>query len=87
MISCERSSWVSALAGGPARVGGRGEARQDVVVEEVGERPVADVVEQPGDPQRLDDEPLRRDAARRRADERRRAATGRATAPTARPRA
>ena len=49
------------LAGGPAGVGRRRERGQDVVVEEVGERPVPDVVEQPGDPQRLDDEPLRGD--------------------------
>ena len=49
------------LAGRPARVGRRRERGQHVVVEEVGERPVADVVEQAGHPQRLDDEALGRD--------------------------
>ena len=44
------------LAGRPAGVGRRLEGGQDVLVEEVGERPVADVVEQPGHPHRLDDE-------------------------------
>ena len=53
------------LAGRPARVGRRREGGQHVVVEEMGERPVADVVEQAGHPQRLDDEALGRDAARR----------------------
>ena len=74
------------LARRPARVGRRGERRQDVVVEEVGERPVADVVEEPGDPERLDDQALgrRRLAGRERASP---AATGRASGPTARPRA
>ena len=49
------------LAGRPARVGGRREGGQHVVVEEVGERPVPDVVEQAGHPQRLDDEALGRE--------------------------
>ena len=55
------------LAGRPARVRRGGEVDEDVLVEEVGERPVADVVEEPGDPERLDDEALarRRLAARR----------------------
>ena len=35
-----------------------GECRQHLVVEEVGERPVADVVQEAGDPQRLHDQPL-----------------------------
>ena len=47
------------LAGRPARVARRLERGQDVVVEEVRERPVPDVVEQPGHAQGLDDEPLR----------------------------
>ena len=42
-----------ALGVRPARIGGRLERRQDVVVEEVGERPVPDVVEQPGHPHGL----------------------------------
>ena len=64
MISWLRSSWVSRF--GPARRGsaGRLERVEDVLVEEVGERPVSDVVEQAGDPQRLDDQALGRDAAR-----------------------
>ena len=37
----------------------RGEVAQDVLVEEVGERPVPDVMQQPGQPQRLHDQPLR----------------------------
>ena len=49
------------LAVRPPRIGGRLELGQDVVVEEVGERPVPDVMEEPGHPQRLDDEPLGRD--------------------------
>ena len=53
------------LAVRPARVGRGREVAQHVVVEEVGERPMAHVVEQPGDPQRLDDEPLGRDRGRR----------------------
>jgi hypothetical protein len=40
-------------------VGRRRESRQDVLVVEVGERPVADVVEQAGDAERLDHQPLR----------------------------
>ena len=86
MISSDRSSWVSRLPAGRRGVGRGREGGQHVVVEEVGERPVADVVEQPGHPQRLDDEPLRRErlAGRR---ERRRAGSGRATAPRGRPRA
>ena len=51
------------LAGRPPRVRRRGEGGEDVVVEEVGERPVADVVEEPGDPERLDDEALATGAA------------------------
>ena len=38
-----------------------GEGGQHVLIEEVGERPVAHVVEQAGDPQRFDDQPLGRD--------------------------
>ena len=53
-------------AGRPGR-----EVGEDVVVEEVGERPVADVVEQAGHPQRLDHQPLRRDRLARAAGERR----------------
>ena len=44
-----------------ARIGRRAERRQHVIVEEVGERPVPDVVEQTGDAQRLDHESLGRD--------------------------
>ena len=51
------------LRPGPAVVGRGREVAQDVVVEEVGERAVADVVEQAGDPEGLDDEPLGRDGA------------------------
>ena len=47
------------LAVGPAGVGGCAVRGQDVVVEEVCERPVPDVVQQPRHPHRLDDEPLR----------------------------
>ena len=70
-----------ALAGRPARVGRRREGGQDVVVEEVGERPVPDVVEQPGHPQRLDDEAL----GRRRLAERRRSVAAQARVERARP--
>ena len=49
------------LGGGPARVGRGGEGGQDVVVEEMGERPVADVVEQSGHAQGLDHQAFRRD--------------------------
>ena len=86
MMSWLRSSWVSALGTRPPSVDRGGEGGQHVLVEEVGERPVAHVVEQAGDPQRFDDQPLGRDAARRRA---RRAlpATDTASAPTAPPRA
>ena len=45
----------------PSRVGRRLEVGQDMVVEEVGERPVPDVVEEPGHPQGLDRQALRRD--------------------------
>ena len=58
MISCERSSWVSRLPAARRASGGAGKRGEDVVVEEVGERPVADVVEEPGDPERLDDQAL-----------------------------
>ena len=44
----------------PAGVGGCREVDQDVVVEEVGERAMADVVEQARDAQGLDDQPLGR---------------------------
>ncbi len=56
-----------ALAGRPARVRWGGEVDKDAIVEEVGERPVTDVVEEAGDPERLDDEALARGglAARR----------------------
>ena len=64
MISWDRSSWLSALPAGRRASPGAGKAAQDVVVEEVGERPVADVVEQPGHAQRLDDEPFGRRLAR-----------------------
>ena len=50
-----------ALAGRPAGIRRRREGRQHVVVEEVRERAVPDVVEQPGHPQRLDDQALGRD--------------------------
>ena len=50
------------LAVRAARVVRRGEGRQHVVVEEVGERPVTHVMEQPRHPHRLDDEALGRDA-------------------------
>ena len=48
------------LGAGSARIGRRPERRQDVVVEEMRERPVAHIVEQTGDAQRLDHEPLGR---------------------------
>ena len=75
------------LAAGPPRVGRGREGGQHVVVEEVGERAVADVVEQAGHPQRLDDQALGRDRLAGARAERRRAGSGRASAPTARPRA
>ena len=46
-----------------ARIGRRAERGQHVIVEEVGERPVPDVVEQAGNAQRLDHEPFGRDRA------------------------
>ncbi len=58
MMSCERSSWVSVFGSERRPSAGRGERGQDVVVEEVGERPVAHVVEEAGHAQRLDDETL-----------------------------
>ena len=61
MIRCDRSSWVSRLSPIAARVGRGRELGQHVVVEEVGERAVADVVEQARHPQRLDDQALGRD--------------------------
>ena len=86
MIRCDRSSWESDLLAGPPGIGRRREAGQDVVVEEVGERPVPDVVEQAGHPQGLGDEALGRDGfaglGRGRA-----AGSGRASGPTGRPRA
>ncbi len=45
---------------GPAPVRGRREGGQDVIVEEMGEGAVADVVEQPRNPQRLHDQPFGR---------------------------
>ena len=62
------------LAGIAAGMRRRGPARQDVLVEEVGEGPVAHVVQQPGDPQRLDHERLGRDRVLRRLSLRARAA-------------
>ena len=50
----------------PPRVRGRRERGQEPVVEEVCERPVAHVVEQPGDPERLHHQPLGRDRLARR---------------------
>ena len=44
----------------PARVRWCGKPGQDVVVEEMGERPVAHVVQEAGDAQGLDDQALRR---------------------------
>ena len=61
MIRPERSSWVSRLPVRPPGVGGRLEGRQHVLVEEMGERPVADVVEQARHAQGLDHEALGRD--------------------------
>ena len=46
------------LAGAPPRVLGGGKRREHAVVEEVRERPVAHVVEEARDPERLDDEAL-----------------------------
>ena len=54
------------LGPGPAWVGGRRERREELLVEEVRERPVPHVVEEARDPQRLDDEPLGRDGLARR---------------------
>jgi hypothetical protein len=48
------------LGGGPPRIQRRREPRQHVVVEEVGERPMPDVVQQSGDSQCLDNQPLGR---------------------------
>ena len=72
ITSCERSSWLSVFAPGRRGSGGCREGRQDLVVEEVGERAVADVVEEPRDAQRLDHQPLGRDglAGRERAERR-----------------
>ena len=61
MMAWPRSSCVSRLAGSRLGCGGAPNASQHVLVEEVGERAVADVVQQPGDPQRLDHERLGRD--------------------------
>ena len=49
------------LGAGAARIGRRLERREHLLVEEVGERAVADVMEQPGHPQGLDDQALGRD--------------------------
>ena len=49
-----------ALAAAAAGVLGGRKGREHAIVEEVRERPVADVVQQARDPQRLDDEPLGR---------------------------
>ena len=48
------------LAGHLARIGRGREGGEDVIVEEVRERPMADVMEQAGDPERFDDEALAR---------------------------
>ena len=57
---------MSRFAPGRRGSAGRVERRQDVVVEEVGERSVPDVVEQAGHAQRLGDQALGRDGRRRR---------------------
>ena len=76
------------LAAGAPGVGRRRERGQDVVVEEVGERAVADVVEQSRHPERLDDEALGREGLVRAGGRPAPCAgSGRASAPTARPRA
>jgi hypothetical protein len=49
----------------PAGVARGGEVTEDVIVEEMGERTVADVVEQAGHAERLDHEPLGRRAGSR----------------------
>ena len=80
------SSWVSAL--GPSRRGSAGELNAaSTVVEEVGERPVPDVVEQTGDAQRLDDEPFGRDRALASPPAALPAGSDRGNGPTGRPRA
>ena len=48
------------LAGHLARIGRGRKSGEDVIVEEVGERPVSDVMEEPRDPERLDDQALAR---------------------------
>ena len=48
------------LAGGAAPIRRRLEGVKDVLVKEMGERPMADVVQETRDPQRFDDEPLGR---------------------------
>ena len=63
MISCERSSWVRRLPSGRRTSAGASKRREHVRVEEMRERPVADVMEQARDAQRLDDQPLRRRGA------------------------
>ena len=50
-----------ALAPATARIRRRGEVAQHMLVEEMGEGPVADVVQQPGKPQRLDHEAFGRE--------------------------
>ena len=73
------------LAVDPARVRRGREGGQDVVVEEVGEWPVADVVQQARDPQRLDDEAFARGGSPRPVSAPR--SEGTAGGPTGRPRA
>ncbi len=58
------------LRAGPARVGRRVEGVQDVLIEEVGERSMADVMEQAGDPEGLDDQALGRDRLAQRLERR-----------------
>ena len=68
MMSWLRSSWVSRLPAGRRGSDGAGNATQRVVVEEVGHRPVPDVMEQPRDAEGLHDEPFRRDGRARQVD-------------------
>ena len=75
-----------ALVAAAPRVGRGGELGQDLVVEEVGERSMADVVEQAGHPERLDDQALGRGGLAR-ASPARSGGSDRASAPRAPPRA
>ena len=59
MISWLRVLVGEPLAGAAPRVFGGGKGREHAIVEEVRERAVADVVQEPRDPERLDDEPFR----------------------------